>query len=409
MNLFGTMRGPRHLVFGSGQRRALPDYVRLYGSRALFVTDERLGNDAEFRAMVDAVKAAGVATEVFSRALPEVPVSSIEEAVALGKTFGPDVIVGVGGGSCMDLAKLTAVLMAHGGRAQDYYGEYKVPGPVVPLIALPTTAGTGSEVTPVAVLADPDRPLKVGVSSPELIPTVAICDPDLTFGAPAKLTAHAGADALTHAIEPFTAIVREATPDLTRKAVFVGKNIISDAYAREAIRLISGSLETAVKDGNNRPAREAMMLGATFAGLAFGNAGNAAAHALQYPVGAKTHTSHGAGVACLMPYVMEYNRPAVTPALAEIADLMGVAPTEGGEDARAGAAIDAVADLFARIGIERTAKELGLAENEIGPSAEQAMSAARLVNNNPRTLDASAMEKILRAAWSGDRASLRGA
>jgi alcohol dehydrogenase len=277
---------------------------------------------------------------------------------------------------------------------------------VLPLVALPTTAGTGSEVTPVAVLADPDRALKVGISSPELIPTVAICDPDLTLGAPATLTAHAGADALTHAIESFTAIRREATSDLSRKAVFVGKNILSDGQATQAIALITRNLERVVANGDDRPAREAMMLGAMLAGLAFGSAGNAAAHALQYPVGALTHTSHGVGVACLMPYVMEYNRSFCPDAMAGIANAMGL-PNDGGD--RASAAIAAVAALFARIGIPATLRDLGLPEDKLDWTAEQAMSAGRLVNNNPRPLDVAAMKQILRAAYDGDRRLLQAA
>src|SRR5690606_20101181 len=137
------------------------------------------------------------------------------------REFAPDLVIGVGGGSCLDMAKCVALLLTHGGRPDDYYGELKVPGPVLPLIAIPTTAGTGSEVTPVAVLSDSQRSLKVGISSPQLIPTAAICDPELTLTCPPSLTAIAGADALTHAIEAFTATRRAVTSGITQERVFV--------------------------------------------------------------------------------------------------------------------------------------------------------------------------------------------
>jgi alcohol dehydrogenase len=299
------------------------------------------------------------------------------------------------------------VLLAHGGAPQDYYGEFKVPGPVLPVIAVPTTAGTGSEVTPVAVVADPEKTLKVGIASPELIPLVAICDPELTMSCPPGLTAASGSDAMTHAIEAFMALPREPASDLTYSHVFLGKNAFSDMYALQAIGRISRNLERAVKNGGDMEARENMMWASMLAGLAFGAAGTAAAHALQYPVGALTHTAHGLGVACLLPYVMEFNRPKCLGELVQIADAMGL-PTEGQDpDARAASAIDAVENLFLRVGIPRTIRELGLAADQLDWAADQAMGAARLVKNNPRPLDVDAMGHILRAAQSGDRADLR--
>lgn len=407
MTLSAVTRSPRQIVVGVGQRHALAHYARGAGTRALICTDERMGQDAVLADMVDRLAAVGVRSKVYDRTAPEVPMSSVDEAVALGRAFAPDLIIGLGGGSCLDLAKVTALILAHGGKPQDYYGEFKVPGAILPVIAVPTTAGTGSEVTPVAVVADPDRALKVGIASPELIPQIAICDPELTLTCPPGLTASAGADALTHAIEAFTAGPRDWPSDITHSHVFVGKNAFSDLYALQAIARIGGSLERAVTTGSDLAARESMMWASMLAGLAFGAAGTAAAHALQYPVGALTHTAHGLGVACLLPYVMEYNRPNCGPALAQIADALGVPPSDGGEDERAGAAIDAVAALFARIRIPATIRELGLLPDQLDWAAEQAMGAARLVKNNPRPLDVAAMAQILRAAQSGVRADLR--
>ncbi len=309
MNLFGTLRAPRELLFGAGQRHALGSIAARIGRRALIVTDTRLAADADLLSLVRQLDEAGLAVMVDSSTLPDVPVDSAMSSSVGARSFEPDLVIGVGGGSCLDMAKCIALLLTHGGQPQDYYGEHTVPGPVIPLIAIPTTAGTGSEVTPVAVLSDAERSLKVGISSPHLIPTVSICDPELTLSCPPRLTAIAGADALTHAIEAFTAIRRDPVPGISQQRVFVGKNELSDHFALSAIALLWQGLESACRNGADHAAREKVMLGSTLAGLAFGVAGTAAAHAIQYPVGALTHTAHGLGVACLMPYVMTWNAP----------------------------------------------------------------------------------------------------
>ena len=406
MSLFATMRAPRSIVFGSGQRRSLPGYAQAMGQKALVVTDERLGGSHEVSALVNALKAVGVEAAVFDRTLPEVPLDCIAQCVEFGRAFGPDLVIGFGGGSCLDMAKVTAILLAHGGSPRDYYGEFKVPGPVLPLIALPTTAGTGSEATPVAVVADSERLLKVGIASPQIIPLVAICDPELTLSAPRGLTAIAGADALTHAIEALTAGPRVVDAGTTHSHVFLGKNAISDSNAREAIRHLAKGLQRAVENSQDIEARESVMYGALLAGLAFGTAGTAAAHAIQYPVGALTHTAHGAGVACLMPYVMAFNLSHATASMAEVAEAMGVAVAGDSAAANAERAIVAVETLFAAIGIPRDLKALGLAEDQLDWTAEQSLGAARLVKNNPRPLNLAAMQAIVGAAYAGDRARL---
>jgi alcohol dehydrogenase len=305
----------------------------------------------------------------------------------------------------MDLAKATAVMLTHGGNIRDYYGEFKVPGPVLPLISVPTTAGTGSEVTPVAVLGDPERIMKVGIASPHIISHTAICDPELTYTCPAGLTAISGADALTHAIEAFTALRRPPTPQLVHEHVFVGKNLLSDHHALLAIELISRNLARACSDGDDEAAREEMMLGALAAGLAFGTAGTAAAHAIQYPVGALTHTPHGTGVALLMPYVMEFNRTACIPEFARIATAMGIDRAGLDDDALSIAAISRVASLFGEIGLPRTLAELGVAPAQLPWIAEQSLTSQRLVKNNPIPLDIDRLGQIAKAAFDGILAS----
>lgn len=395
MGLFGTIRAPREILFGAGQRKALGVVARRLGLRALVVTDERLAQDRVFLAMIADLNANGVTTRIEAGTLPDVPVASAQTAAEAARPFAPDLVIGIGGGSCLDMAKCVALLLTHGGKAQDYYGELKVPGPVLPLIAMSTTAGTGSEVTPVAVLSDDERTLKVGISSPYLIPAVAICDPELTLTCPKGLTAIAGADALTHAIEAFTAIRREPDPRLAQERVFIGKNAVSDQFAIEAIGLLWKGLERACSDGEDREARELVMLGALKAGLAFGVAGTAAAHAIQYPIGALTHTAHGLGVACLMPYVMEWNRPSIGSELDSIAEATGLASGD--------AVIPALGALFERIGIPVNLKALGLDESKLDWVAEQSCGIERLIQNNPRTISRDQMRQLVGAAFTGDR------
>jgi alcohol dehydrogenase len=409
LSLFGILRTPRNLVFGAGQRQALPAYAAGLGRRALLVTDARLAADADFRQIVDALKAAGLETRVFDGTIAELPLACIAQGVETGRAFGADLIIGIGGGSCLDAAKVIALLLAHGGKASDYYGEFKVPGPVLPLILMPTTSGTGSEVTPVAVITDPDRAVKVGIASPHIICHTAICDPELTYSCPPGLTAVSGADALTHAIEAFTTIRRQPTGTIVHEHVFLGKNALSDAYALMAVSHIAASLRRACDDRNDIEARERLMLGATAAGLAFGAAGTAAAHAVQYPVGAMTHTPHGAGVAVMMPYVMEFNRAYCEPELAEIGAAMGLEASGKSLAERAGETIDAVETLFASIGIPKTIADLGVAEAQLPQVAEQAMGSARLIKNNPRPLDLSTMTTLVDAAFFGDRTRLGAA
>lgn len=398
MTIFGTIRAPRELIFGAGQRGALAQVAAKLGQRALVVTDERLAGDEAFLTMMAQLEAAGLSVRIDGSTLPDVPVETAVASADAARGFAPDLVIGVGGGSCLDMAKCVAVLLTHGGRPQDYYGEFMVPGPVMPLIAVPTTAGTGSEATPVAVLSDSERQLKVGISSPFIIPTVSICDPDLTLTCPPSLTAIAGADALTHAIEAFTAIRRDPVPGLAQDRVFVGKNATSDHFALTAIGLLWDGLEAACTDGADAEARAKVMLGATTAGLAFGVAGTAAAHAIQYPVGALTHTAHGAGVACLMPYVMAWNAPAIAPELDRIAEATGLS---GGPEV-----IPAIAALFGRIGIPRTLRDLGLAEDRLDWVAEQSCGIARLIQNNPRPLPPEDMRRLVGAAWRGELAVL---
>lgn len=359
MTGLGAIRAPETIIFGKGQRASLGRSAITLGTRALICTDARLSATPEFAVMIDDLKSSRLVTHVFDQTLAELPFACVEDCVARARPFAPDVVIGIGGGSCMDLAKAAAVLLTHGGNLRDYYGEFKVPGRVMPLVCVPTTSGTGSEVRPVAVLGDPEKTLKVGIASPHIISKIAICDPELTYTYSPELTALSGADALTHAIEAFTALRRPATRHLVYQHVFLGKNLISDRHALTTISLIARSLPAAVIRGDDETAREDVMLGALFAGLAFGTAGTTASHAIQYPVGAFTKTAHGTCVALLLPYVMDFNRSSAVTAFAEVAVAMGATRDGRSEAQLSEIAVETVAVLFAKIGIPKRSENLG--------------------------------------------------
>jgi alcohol dehydrogenase len=395
MTDFAVLRAPSQVLFGAGMAAAAGPLAAGYGRRVMVVTDPTIAGTDGFATVRDALEQAGLEVTLFADAAVDVPMTTIDAAVALGREREPDVIVAVGGGSVIDLAKVTALLLSHPGPLSAYYPVQSVPGPVLPLIALPTTAGTGSEATPVSVITDAATSMKVGVASPHLIPRHAVCDPLLTVGAPPTVTAHAGIDALSHAVEAFMAARETPSPALVLGRPQVGKNLLSDVLALTAAREIAANLVRAVEDGSDLEARSGMLYGSLLAGMAFGNSGVSAAHALQFAVGAATHTSHGLGTGLLLPYVMEYNRPARPTELAALGDAMG-----GGD------AVETVHALGRRIGLPASLAEIGIERAEVRTLAEQSVGIRRLIDNNPRPLDADALEAILTAAWHGDPALL---
>jgi len=392
-----VMRSPDEVLFGRGMAAATGRVAARHGRRVLVCTDRAIAATKGFRTVARALEAARLEVELFDGAAVDVPLEAIDAAVEHGRSFDPHVVVAVGGGSSIDLAKVTALRLTHPGPLSRYYGEHQVPGPVVPLIALPTTAGTGSEVTPVSVIADPELGMKVGISSPYLIPRTAICDPLLTLEAPPLVTAYAGIDALSHAIEAFMAVQRRPEWDLPLDRVAVGKNALSDVFALAAITAIAPNLIRAVDDGSDLEARSEMLYGSLAGGLAFANAGVSAAHALQFAVGAATGTPHGLGTGLMLPYVMAFNRPARETALDQIAAALG---------APAADPVDVVHRLGLAIGLPASLAALGVAHERLPAMAAQAAGIRRLAGNNPRELDAAGCEAILRAAWHGEPARL---
>lgn len=399
----GLLRQPGTVLFGPGQRRHVPALAAGYGTRVLVVTDARMAATDELGELIAAMGAAGLEVCVFDASEPELPRENIEAAAAKHRDSGIEVIVGVGGGSCLDLAKVTAVVLAHDGDVRDYYGQFLVPGPGIPVITVPTTGGTGAEATCIAVVFDGELGMKVGVASPYLEPTAAVVDPELTLTCPPGLTAATGADALSHLVESFTD--RAKNPDNTALAttLYVGKNLLTDQFCRTGIRLLGRSLRAVVADGSDLAARTDVMMAAYCAGMAINTAGTAAAHAIQSSVGALTHTAHGFGVAALLGSVMRFNLPARVPEFAQIGQLLGVEDPDAPVRARAEGGVIAVESLLADIGAPTDLTTLGLNPADFGFVADQALAATRLTANNPRELTRDAVLAILEHAHAGDR------
>ncbi|MFK4245954.1 iron-containing alcohol dehydrogenase [Micromonospora chokoriensis] len=398
-----TVRGPRQLIVGEGVAQNIPRVVAESGSRVLIVTDQVLLGQPGVADIVAAVREKVAVVEVFSDATPDVPLTDVDLAVSVAAAVDADVILAIGGGTVIDLAKIVGVIRRHGGTPRDFYGESKVPGPTIPLVAVPTTSGTGSELTPVSVLTDPDRELKVGVSSVHIVPDFAIVDPELTYTCPATVTAHSGIDAFCHAVESYTARARAHGPRDPVEQVFLGRNPITDHYALLAAERIARSLRRAVRDGGDTDARADMSYGSMLAGLAFSHAGNAAPHALQYPIGAATHTPHGLGVGLLLPYALDAARDAIGDRLAVLAGVCGLDVTGASDAEAADTFLTWLDGLLADIGIPPTLADIGVARADLPRFAEMASGVTRLIQNHPGPTDTASLTAILDAAWTGDR------
>jgi alcohol dehydrogenase len=399
-----TFHSAGQILFGRHAVRELSRVLdRLNAKRIFVLTDRILENVGIVEQVVAAASQqskAGRDVVVFNGGEPEPSLKMIRDGVATAREVRPDLIIGLGGGSNMDAAKLAAILLAHGGDPLDYIGEDKVPGPVLPLVCIPTTSGTGSEVSQAAVFTNTDAQVKVSCLSQYLRPNVAIVDPMLTLSCPPKVTADSGIDALTHAIEAYTAIdnANYPLPD-GETSVYQGKNFFADTMAEKAIELVSEYLVRAVKDGNDLEAREQMALAATLGGLAFSNAGVALVHAMEYPVGAAVHVSHGAGNGLLLPFVMRYNLSSNEAAFAEIAYRMDVATPGASDSETAEAAIRAIETLRTEIGIPTRLRDLGVNENQLAGFAQKAHAVKRLMRVNPRYPTVDEIEAIYRNAW----------
>jgi alcohol dehydrogenase class IV len=396
-----TFHTAGQLLFGRYAVRQLPEQMaRLKVARVLIVTDAHLERAGILAAVREPLVAAGVAVDVFTGGEPEPSIELAETVLAQARAFQPEAILGLGGGSNMDLAKIAAVVHSHGGGIRDYVGEDKVPGPVLPLVCVPTTSGTGSEVSAASVLTDKANQVKVGILSNYLRPRLALVDPELTLTCPRKVTADSGIDALTHAIEAFTAVDNADFPlPAGERSTYQGRHPFGDMLAERAIELVGKYLVRACDAPQDYEAREGMALAAVLGGMAFSNVGVAIVHALEYPLGAALHCSHGAGNGLLLPYVMRYNLPPRKREFARIAQLLGANISGLDETAAAEAAIAAVEKLRAAIGIPNRLREIGAKPEQLAGFAEKAFAIKRVIRVNPRVPTLEDFRGILEAAF----------
>ena len=401
-----TFHSAGQLIFGNGAVQQLGRRCLERGwHRAVVVTDKNLVQAGIVARVEESLRQVKVAVSVFAEGEAEPSVALAIRAAEHAAIFQPQVMIGLGGGSNIDLAKFAAVLVKHGGQPAEYdpsqfFSFNNVPGPVMPIIGIPTTAGTGSEVSHAAVLTDTQNHIKVSTLSNHLRPALALVDPELTYTCPPKVTADSGIDALTHAIEAMTAIDFSLLPVPPEEDVaYSGSHPLGDSLAEKAIELIGKHLPAAVADGGNCVAREGMALASTLAGLAFSNCAVALVHALEYPLGAVLHCSHGAGNGLLLPYVMRFNLPAKTAAFAKIAHLLGEDIRGASETEAAGRSIVAVERLRENVGIPARIRELGGTRDQLPTFAAKAYAIKRLRDVNPRVPSEADLLGILEAAF----------
>ncbi|HNU84627.1 MAG: iron-containing alcohol dehydrogenase [Pseudomonadota bacterium] len=365
-----SFTGAKKIVFGCGSFSGLVGQVRDLRAKKPFVAVDgnlaKLGVGDRIAEMFDR---GGMKAVLYDRVLPEPPLEQADEGAGLALKGKCDIVIGIGGGSAMDVAKAVAVVAAHGAEAKDFLGLNRVPGPGLPTIMVPTTAGTGSEVTFTAVFVRHDLKKKEGMNSMFMYPDLALLDPELTLSLPPQPTAASGMDALCHAIESYTSVI--ASP-------------ASEMFSLRAIGLIAENLRTCVHNGGNLEAREAQMLGSLYAGIGLANAGVGAAHSLSYPLGGKYGISHGVANTLMLPRIMEFNLPGALEKFADVAEMMGE-NTEGlsVRDA-AMLAVEAVDALIEDCGIATGLEELGIPEEDYSEMARVAMTVARPLENNPR-------------------------
>ncbi|MBT5704924.1 MAG: iron-containing alcohol dehydrogenase [Verrucomicrobia bacterium] len=389
------------LVFGRRSLHHFGSMVKDRGiKRVLIVTDPTLVSLGLVDRVLEPLSGSGIESIVFDGGEAEPSVEAAVNGYAYAKSEGADAVIGLGGGSNMDLAKILAILLTHGGHPRDYFHFDRVPGPVLPLICIPTTAGTGSEVSHAAVLTDLETGLKMSTLSPHLRPALAIVDPSLTDACPRQVTADSGIDALTHAIEGYVAIDSSQVTVPNEQAIpYAGSNPMGDLLAERAIRLVGQHLKLAVLDPGNEAARDGMALAATLAGMAFSNCAVAVVHALEYPMGVALHCSHGAGNGLLLPYVMDYNFETSVSKFANVFEWLGGDAVGLSQEEAARGAIDRIVALRSEIGIPHRIRELGGNEDQLSDFASKAFGIKRLMDLNPRVPTEGDLLEILKAAF----------
>ena len=373
---------PGKLVFGNGTLVQLPeDVLELKPSRVFIVTIEPL--KPVISEFVNILEKNKIEILQDTSIIAEPSFSDFEKLMLAVTPFNPDVVIGIGGGSVLDIAKLVAAQLDNEQALKDYVGIGLLKGRKKKLICVPATSGTGSEVSPNAILVDDADNQKKGIISPFLVPDIVYVDPLLTISVPPAITAATGLDALTHCLEAYTH--KFAQPFI-------------DIYAYEGMRLIAANIVTAVKEGRNKEARKKVAMGSLLGGFCLGPVNTAGVHALSYPLGSMFHLAHGLSNALLLPYVMEYNIPAATKKYADVAIALGCERQED-DKATACAGVRKINELIKACGIPATLKEVNVPETSIPQMAADAMKIQRLLKNNPRLIEEKDAIEIYKAAY----------
>ncbi|UKS66032.1 iron-containing alcohol dehydrogenase [Rossellomorea marisflavi] len=366
----------------------LPEVRKAEAKRILIVTDPQLVEIGLTRNVTVPLEEDGFDITLYTEVVPEPPLSVGEQLVAFTREGGFDLVIGMGGGSALDLAKMTAVLSQQEGRVEDYLnlsGTKEIQAKGLPKILLPTTAGTGSEVTNIAVLSLDST--KDVVTHDNLLADVAIIDPKLTLTVPPKVTAATGIDALTHAVEAYVSI--NASPT-------------TDALSLHAIRLIAGSIRTAVRDGSNRQARIDMSYGSYIAGLAFFNAGVAGVHALAYPLGGQFHISHGESNAVLLPYVMGYIRKSCEGRMADVLEAIEGRSNDLSKEEASRKCVEELVRIVRDVGIPQRLSQFDIPESALEELTKDGVKQKRLLARSPMVLEEADIHRIYQAAYDGE-------
>ena len=383
---FNTTPGIR--FGGNAFLENINEIKRCVGENVLFVTDQGIIDIGLADTALSALNNICSKIVLFNEVEADPSLSTLERAIEIGKKNNCSGVIGFGGGSSMDVAKLSALIMGSKESLDTAWGVNLACGPRVPLVLVPTTAGTGSEVTPVSIITIGQNE-KRGVSSPIILPDLAILDPTLTIGLPKKITAATGVDAMVHAIEAYSSINKN-------------NNSISQMYALEALKLLEKSIERVVLDGKDLTARSDMLKGSMLAGVAFANSPVAAVHALAYPLGGIFKIPHGLSNALILPYVLRYNQSdaRASKAYADLCD--HIWPSKGskrGNQFKSSLFIDKLENLSSRLGLETRLRDVGIPQEACQKLAEESMKQTRLLVNNPRAIEKKDAFDIYKAAW----------
>lgn len=373
---------PEKLVFGTGCLSQLPgEVIALQPKKVMVLTIQPLLKQIE--PFTGKLSQSNIEVRTDTSVVQEPSFSDFEKIMQLIGPFNPDMVIGIGGGSVLDIAKLVAAQLENEQSIREYTGNGLLKGRKKKLVCVPATSGTGSEVSPNAILVDETDNQKKGIISPFLVPDIVYADPLLTVSVPPAITAATGLDALTHCLEAYTN--KFALPFI-------------DMYALEGIRLIAANLETAVKNGNNIEARTQVAMGSLLGGFCLGPVNTAAVHALSYPLGSMFHLPHGLSNALLLPYVMEYNIPAATKRYAEVALALGC-DRQATDKATAQAGVKKIKEIISACGIASTLQEVNIPADVIPQMAIDALKIQRLLNNNPREITEADAINIYKAAY----------